>query len=562
MTSWFRNLGIRQQLMALVVTSGVALALLATLALWGIERIDQATDAIADAKDAVADVVPPPLNLLEPYLLTHELESSSPGPRQQAWLKRLDQLEKDYKARMAYWRPRFKEEVEVLKVLDEADVHGEQFFKVIHDEFEPAVRAGRIDVAERIRETRLEPIYRESQPHTDQLVQLMNDHQATENRDLESTRRMVTWSLVVGALLAAVVCIGIGLGLRRRIVARIGVVQTAMARIASGDLTTEVAVESQDELGQMSQALNGLVHGVRDAMVGVSQGASRVAHASNELSQAVATLANGAQNQAGALEEAAASLEEITSTMKHNADGAQQASSVAHASHERAEQGGKVVNTAVNAMGEINARSREIAAIITTIDEIAFQTNLLALNAAVEAARAGEQGRGFAVVASEVRSLAQRSAKAAAEIKTLIQHSVRQIEDGAKLVNQSGDTLEGIVGSVKQLTSIVTEIAAASQEQSTGLAQVNMAVSQMDRSTQTTAAQTEELSATAESLKSQAQELQAMVARFQLGHVAHHVAPKPVRPLAKVLHGQFTPTSTAPSPHVAAAGGDGHFEEF
>jgi len=562
MTSWFKNLGIRQQLLGLVVTSGVALALLATLALWGMERIDQATDAIADAKDAVADVVPPPLNLLEPYLLTHELEVSSPGPRQTAWLERLDQLEKDYQTRMAYWRPRFKDQAEVQKVLDEADVHGDQFFKVVHDEFVPAVRAGKVDVAEHVRETRLEPIYRESQPHTDQLVQIMNDHQVVENRDLESTRRMVTWSLIIGALLAAVLCLGIGLALRRRIVSRIASVQSAMARVATGDLTTEVAVESQDELGQMAQALNGLVRGVRDAMVGVSQGASRVAHASNELSQAVATLANGAQNQAGSLEEAAASLEEITATMKHNADGAQQASSVAQASHERAEQGGKVVNTAVHAMDEINARSREIAAIITTIDEIAFQTNLLALNAAVEAARAGEQGRGFAVVASEVRSLAQRSAKAAAEIKTLIQHSVRQIEDGAKLVNQSGDTLEGIVGSVKQLTSIVAEIASASQEQSTGLAQVNMAVSQMDRSTQTAAAQTEELSATAESLKSQAQELQAMVARFQLGHVQHHVAPKPARPLAKVLHGQFTPTAAAPTPHVAAAGGDGHFEEF
>ena len=140
-----------------------------------------------------------------------------------------------------------------------------------------------------------------------------------------------------------------------------------------------------------------------------------------------------------------------------------------------------------------NARSREIAAIITTIDEIAFQTNLLALNAAVEAARAGEQGRGFAVVASEVRSLAQRSAKAAAEIKTLIQHSVAQIDEGSRLVNESGDTLSGIVESVHELTRIVSEIATASVEQSTGLSQVNMAVNQMDRNTQTAAAQTEEL---------------------------------------------------------------------
>lgn len=562
MMGWFKNLGIRQQLLGLVVTSGAALLLLAALSLWGTEKIDQATDAIGDAKDAVADVVPPPLNLLEPYLLTHELEAAPAGPRRDAWLARLDVLEKEFAVRTEYWRPRFKEDPEVLKVLEEQDLHVTEFFKVIHEEFVPAVRAGRLDAAAHLREAKLEPLYRESQPHTDRLVTLMNAHQQVETRDLERTRTMVTWSLILGSLLATILGLIIGLGLRQRIVSRISAVQTAMSRVAAGDLTTEVPVDSKDELGAMAGSLNDLVRGVRDALIGVSQSASRVAHASNELSQSVATLANGAQAQAGSLEEAAASLEEITATMKHNSDGAQQASSVAHASHERAEQGGKVVNTAVHAMGEINARSREIAAIITTIDEIAFQTNLLALNAAVEAARAGEQGRGFAVVASEVRSLAQRSAKAAAEIKTLIQHSVRQIEDGAKLVNQSGDTLEGIVGSVKQLTSIVTEIAAASQEQSTGLAQVNMAVSQMDRSTQTAAAQTEELSATAESLTAQARELQAMVARFQLGVSTAPVATAPARPMGKVIEGRFTPSPVRPPHAAAAAGGDSHFEEF
>lgn len=562
MMSWIKNMGVRQQLLALVVASGAAMALLATLSLWGIERIDAATDAIGDAKDAVADVVPPPLNLMEPYLLAHELENAAPSPRRVAWLARLDQLEKDFAARQAYWQPRYAGHPEMTRVLAEQKRVADAFFKVVHEEFVPAVKGNRIDVAEHVRESKLEPLFEQSQPTTDAMVTLMTDHQSNESRDLGHARSLVTWMLVIGAVVAIILCGAIGLSLRRRIVSRLATVQSAMARVAGGDLTTQVPVESNDELGQMATALNGLVSGVRDAMVGVSHGASRVAHASHELSQAVATLANGAQSQAGSLEEAAASLEEITATMKHNADGAQQASSVAHASHERAEQGGKVVNTAVHAMDEINARSREIAAIITTIDEIAFQTNLLALNAAVEAARAGEQGRGFAVVASEVRSLAQRSAKAAAEIKTLIQHSVQQIEDGAKLVNQSGDTLEGIVGAVKQLTGIVAEIAAASQEQSTGLAQVNMAVSQMDRSTQTAAAQTEELNATAESLKNQATELQRMVARFQLGSTMAPVAPPVTRPLGKVIPGRFTPTLVPVPKAASAAGGDGHFEEF
>ncbi len=175
-----------------------------------------------------------------------------------------------------------------------------------------------------------------------------------------------------------------------------------------------------------------------------------------------------------------------------------------------------MVNDAVKAMSEINQSSKKIADIITTIDEIAFQTNLLALNAAVEAARAGEQGRGFAVVAAEVRNLAQRSASAAKEIKTLIQDSVRKVENGSELVNKSGQTLSEIVSSVKRVTDIVSEIAAASKEQLTGIEQVNKAVAQMDRVTQANASQTEEMSGTSGSLLSNATQLGELVGRFKL----------------------------------------------
>jgi methyl-accepting chemotaxis protein len=207
----------------------------------------------------------------------------------------------------------------------------------------------------------------------------------------------------------------------------------------------------------------------------------------------------------------------MTSTVKQTADNAGQANQLAMAARQQAEKGGHVVGSAVTAMSGINAASKKIADIIGVIDEIAFQTNLLALNAAVEAARAGEQGRGFAVVATEVRNLAGRSATAAKEIKTLIQDSVARVEEGSKLVDESGRTLEEIVNSVKKVTDIVAEIAAASREQSSGIEQVNKAVMQMDTTTQQNAALVEEAAAASQAIVEQAQALNSLVGRYNVG---------------------------------------------
>ena len=256
------------------------------------------------------------------------------------------------------------------------------------------------------------------------------------------------------------------------------------------------------------------------AIVEVDDISNSVAAASQQLAAASEQLSSGAQQSASSLEETASSLEEITANVRQNADNADQASQLANSSRETAEKGGAVVAQAVDAMGEINRSSRKIADIITTIDEIAFQTNLLALNAAVEAARAGEQGRGFAVVAGEVRNLAQRSATAAREIKGLIEDSVQKVETGSELVNKSGETLGAIVTSVKRVTDIVAEIAAASREQTVGIEQINKAVAQMDQVTQSTAGQMEELSGTATSLSSQSDQLQTVVDQFNLDREA------------------------------------------
>ncbi len=289
-----------------------------------------------------------------------------------------------------------------------------------------------------------------------------------------------------------------------------------LGRVAGGDLTVSVEAKSKDEVGQVAAAVRQMVEKLREILSHVGAAAAQVATASQQLSAATEQLSSGAQEQASSLEETAASLEEITGTVRQNADNARQANQVAIGSRDVAEKGRQVVVAAVEAMGEINQSSKRIADIITTIDEIAFQTNLLALNAAVEAARAGEQGRGFAVVAAEIRNLAQRSAQAAREIKVLIQDSVGKVETGSELVNKSGQTLQEIVTSVKRVTDIIAEIAAASQEQAQGIEQVNKAVAQMDQVVQANAAQTEELSSTAQSLAAQAAELQALVGRFKL----------------------------------------------
>jgi len=250
----------------------------------------------------------------------------------------------------------------------------------------------------------------------------------------------------------------------------------------------------------------------------VADSASQASSSSRELASASEAIASGAQTQAASLEETSASLEEITAAVRQSADNAQQASQLAAGSKDSALKGQEVVAKAITAMSDINVASARISDIISTIDEIAFQTNLLAVNAAVEAARAGEEGRGFAVVASEVRSLAQRSALAAKEIKVLIQDTLRKVEAGSVLVNHSGETLQGIVGSVKRVTDIVSEIAASSGEQSTGIEQVNTAMTQMDQVTQSNSAQTEELSATAEALSEQAGHLLELVGIFTLSH--------------------------------------------
>ena len=293
-------------------------------------------------------------------------------------------------------------------------------------------------------------------------------------------------------------------------------VSAVAQQVADGDLSQRAPVTTQDELGQLGQAMNAMLDNISRVVGEVRQAAEHVSTASAEITQGNEDLSQRTSAQAGALEETSASMEEMTSTIKQNADNAKQANQLAVTAREVAEKGGAVTDKAVNAMDEINQSSKKIADIINVIDEIAFQTNLLALNAAVEAARAGEQGRGFAVVASEVRNLAQRSATAAKEIKSLINESVQKVGDGSELVNQSGQTLNEIVSSVKRVTDIISEISTASQEQASGIDQVNKAVMQMDQGTQQNAALVEQATSASQTMKQQAAGLLEQVAFFKV----------------------------------------------
>ncbi len=331
----------------------------------------------------------------------------------------------------------------------------------------------------------------------------------------------------------------------------LGVAET----VAAGDLSSRIDTGRKDETGKLLLALKTMNDNLQRIVGQVRTGTDTIATASAEIASGNMDLSTRTEQQAGSLEETASAMEELTSTVKQNADNARQANQLAVSASEVAVQGGSVVGQVVDTMGAINASSKKIVDIISVIDGIAFQTNILALNAAVEAARAGEQGRGFAVVASEVRSLAQRSASAAKEIKELISDSVDKVDSGSRLVEQAGATMAEVVASVRRVTDIVGEISSASQEQSTGIEEVNRAIAQMDESTQQNAALVEQAAAAAQSLQDQAATLTQVVGIFTLdsGHAVGKSAalapakPKPAIVASGTASVKSTPRKPAPT---------------
>jgi methyl-accepting chemotaxis protein len=375
-----------------------------------------------------------------------------------------------------------------------------------------------------------------------------------------SSRRMLL--LLASILLVSMaVSVAVALVMSRAIVRRLDTAISAAKRIAAGDLTTEVHVgKGSDETADLLRALEAMTQNLRSLVGEVSGSAHAVADTSAQIAQGNLDLSQRTEEQASTLEETASQMEELTSTVTQNADNARQASQMAAGAADVARKGGDVVGQVVHTMSGISDSSRKIADIIGVIDGIAFQTNILALNAAVEAARAGEQGRGFAVVAAEVRSLAQRSATAAKEIKGLIADSVGKVDAGTKLVDAAGRTMGEIVDSVRKVSDIIAEIAAASQEQSAGIEQVNTAVTQMDQVVQQNASLVEEATAATESMREQAGSLLQSVSRFRLQQdgsdaPAQRDGPKePIREMAAPVPERIKVRPAAPQLPPAYAG--------
>jgi methyl-accepting chemotaxis protein len=322
----------------------------------------------------------------------------------------------------------------------------------------------------------------------------------------------------------------------------------ALKRLSEGDLTARIDQSFSGEYDILRADFNAAINRLQETMQSVLSGTSGITTGAGEISQATQDLSQRTERQAASLEETAAALEEITATVKKTAENAKEASKIVGTAKAAAEAGGNVVETAVAAMNQIENSSKQITEIIGVIDKIAFQTNLLALNAGVEAARAGDAGKGFAVVASEVRALAQRSSEAAKEIETLIKASSSQVESGVRLVGETGQALQKIVGQVIEINSLVNEVSQAAQQQSSGIDEVNTAVSQMDQVTQQNAAMVEEATAAARNLAGETEQLSQVVSFFKVGE----------RKAAKKAHpenGRAKQATTKPAPTSGARGG-------
>ena len=391
--------------------------------------------------------------------------------------------------------------------------------KFLKEAFAPmvaAIKAGNKEEADKINMTLVQPLF---SAYADKISTLSTYQFKNGEELLKQSQKAFTvfvWVDIFGVLAGLSAVFLSAFFLLRAISNPLKFLLAQFDAIGNGDLSHQIKPKSKDEMGQLLSGLENMRQSLVQTVTVVRQGSASIAVSSAEIASGNMDLSSRTENQAASLEETASSMEELTSTVQQNADNARQANTLALKASDVASKGGQVVGDVVHTMSSIKDSSRKIVDIIGVIDGIAFQTNILALNAAVEAARAGEQGRGFAVVATEVRNLAQRSAGAAKEIKELINDSVEKVDVGSRLVDDAGKTMDDIVVSIKGVADIMAEITAASAEQSDGISQVNLAITNMDEATQQNAALVEQAAAAATSMEEQANNLNQAVSIFKI----------------------------------------------
>lgn len=554
------------------------LALLVLMAYLNFQTVSEvkiggaAYSKIANGKDFVADVLPPPLFPVEAFALAHVIDGD---PTALAGLKpRIETLQTQYSQRLAFWR----EEVPKSNLMDQNDWQADQAkFTELGEAFWAELTGVFLPAAERRDEAAMDLSVGKLTTMNADFTVLVDAIAAkaaaqikqAEEASIADANSAFQRSTYYFAGICVLVCLMI-FAINSFVVKALTRMTGAMTMLASGNLDTEIPMEHRnDEVGNMAYALkvfkqqaientgnkntaesviavlgdslanlargnlthriantfegdldrlrvhfNSAADSLSETIAGVKRGTEGIKSGSEEIAQASDDLSRRTETQAANLEQTAAAVAEITATVKKTATGANQARNVVVAAKNEADKSGEVVRKAVDAMQGIERSSQKITQIIGVIDEIAFQTNLLALNAGVEAARAGDAGRGFAVVASEVRALAQRSADAAKEIKDLLSTSRTQVEQGVQLVADTGSSLKNIIERVAEINAVVSEIAASTEQQSSGLQEVNAAVDQMDQVTQQNAAMVEEATAATKTLTQQSLELARMVARF------------------------------------------------
>jgi len=502
-------------MLTMLVAAGIAAAsLLTASAFWTDHRSSIAVDRALVAKDVTADILPPPLYLIELRLVLSEAIEGTMEPSRA--VSEAARLEKEYGERVDYWtsHPPYGLESSLLGAQHEA---GKRFIaqarKVVGD-----VSHG--DKAAALAALKnADAAYLAHRAGVDATVKASTAFADEASANFEATRAQANWARWAMFIVTAVALLAFGMWARRTAWRTIGGEPADAAAVAhavaQGDLSVRVPVAEGDShsvmaaMRRMCDDLSRVVSQVRESSQSIAAGTDQIATGNSDLSART-------DEQSSNLQQTAASMEQLSGTVRSNADTAQAAAQLAASASAVAMRGGEVVGAVVSTMSDISASSRKIGDIIGVIDSIAFQTNILALNAAVEAARAGEQGRGFGVVAGEVRTLAQRSAQAAREIKTLIGESVEKVEAGTKLVGDAGATMGDIVAQVKRVTELISEISAATNEQTSGIDQVTEAVSRLDEMTQRNSGLVEESAGAARSLNEQASRLVDSVSMFKL----------------------------------------------